>query len=141
MEEYISFASKHYYLFIALGVIILLIIFTELRRFTRGYKEITAAEAVQLINKEDALVLDIREANDRKQGKIIGAKHIALSALPARISNLSENKDKPILVFCKMGNLSTQACKLLLKNSYSNVSSLKGGITSWINEQMPITKK
>ena len=141
MEEYISFASKHYLLFIALGAIIALIVITELRRFTQGYKELTPAEAVMMINKEDALILDIREANDRKQGSIIGAKHIALSTLPKKVNNLSENKDRPILVFCKMGNLSSKACKLLLKNNYTKVFGLKGGINAWINEQLPITKK
>lgn len=141
MEEYISFASKNYLLFIALGVIITLIVFTELRRFTQGYKEVPPAEAVHLINKENALVLDIREANDRKQGNIIGAKHIALSTLPDKVNTLSENKDRPLLVFCKMGNLSAQACKVLLKNNYTRVFGLKGGITSWISEQMPITKE
>ncbi len=141
MEEYLIFASKHYLLFIALGAIIALIVVTELRRVTLGYKNLSPAEAVMLINKEDALILDVREANDRQQGSIIGAKHVALSALPDKVSSLSENKEKPILVFCKMGNLSPQACKLLLKNSYSKVFELKGGITSWINEQMPITKK
>ena len=141
MEEYISFASKHYLLFIALGAIIALIVITEFRRFTQGYKELTPAEAVLLINKEDALVLDIREANDRKQGSIVGAKHIALSALPDEVNSLSKDKEKPILVFCKMGNVSSKACKLLLKNNYTNVFGLKGGITSWISDQLPITKK
>ena len=141
MEEYINFASKHYWLFVALGAVITLIVFTELRRFTRGYKEISPADAVLLINKEDAFVLDVREANELAQGSIIGAKHIALSALPKNTESLKIDKDKPILVFCKMGNRNSQACKILLKNSYTKVFSLKGGINAWINDQLPITKK
>ncbi len=141
MQEYIEFAGRHLLLFIALGAVILLIIMGELKRLTKGYKEVLPAEAVMLINKQDALVLDVREANELAQGSIIDAKHIALSTLPDKIANLSSDKNKAILVTCKMGNRSGQACKLLLQNGYTNVSSLKGGITAWANEQLPITKK
>ena len=101
MEEFIPFASKNYLLFIALAVVIALIVMTELRRFTQGYKEISPADAVLLINKENALVLDVREKNELAQGTIIDAKHIPLSALEKRAYNLASDKDKPILVFCK----------------------------------------
>ena len=141
MEEYLDFANKHYWLFVALGAVITLIIVTELRRFTKGYKEISPADAVLLINKENALVLDVREANEQAQGSIIGAKHVALSGLSQNADSITSDKDKPILVFCKMGNRSSQACKVLLKNSYTKVYGLKGGINAWINEQLPITKK
>ncbi len=141
MHEYLEFASRHMLLFIALAAIIALIIMSELKRATKGYKEVLPAEAVRLINKENALVLDIREANELTQGSIIDAKHVALSILPEKISTLSTDKDKPIVVFCKIGNRSAQACKLLLKNSYTNVFGLKGGITAWINDQLPVIKK
>ena len=141
MQEYIEFAGRHSMLFIALAAVIALIIMTELKRVTKGYKEVLPSEAVRLINKEDAMVLDIREANELEQGSIIDSKHVALSILPEKLDGLSRNKDQPILVICKTGNRTTQACKLLLKNSYSNVFGLKGGITAWVNDQFPITKK
>lgn len=141
MQEYIEFAGRHTLLFVALAAVIALIIMSELKRATKGFKEVIPAEAVRLINKEDAMVLDVRESNELGQGSIIDSKHIALSALPEQLATLSKDKDKPILVFCKMGNRSAQACKLLLKNSYTNVFGLKGGITAWQNEQLPITKK
>ncbi|MEM7401632.1 MAG: rhodanese-like domain-containing protein [Pseudomonadota bacterium] len=141
MQEYIEFAGRHVLLFVALGAVITLIIVSELKRFTKGYKEVLPAEAVMLINKQDALVLDVREANELGQGTIIDSKHIALDALSDKISSLPSDKDKAIVVFCKMGNRSAQAAKLLLKNSYTNVFSLKGGFTAWINDQLPISKK
>ncbi len=141
MEEFINFAARNYYLFIALAAVIAIILWTEMRRVTQGYKEIAPAEAVLLINKQNALVLDIREANEQAQGSIIGAKHIALSVLAQNIDSLSAEKEKPILVFCKMGNQSSQASKQLLKNNYTQVFSLKGGINAWINDHLPVTKK
>ena len=141
MQEYIEFAGRHSMLFIALAAVVALIIMTELKRATKGYKEVLPSEAVRLINKENAMVLDVREASEIGQGSIIDSKHVALSVLPEKLASLSNNKDQPILVFCKMGNRSAQACKLLLKNSYTNVFGLKGGLTAWINDQLPITKK
>lgn len=141
MQEYIEFAGRHVLLFTALGAVIVLIIMSELKRLTKGYKEVLPSQAVMLINREDALVLDVREANELGQGSIIDAKHISMSTLPDKIASLPSDKNKPIVVFCKMGNRSAQASKLLLQNGYTSVSSLKGGITAWINEQLPITKK
>jgi len=141
MQEYIEFAGRHTMLFIALAAVVALIIMTELKRATKGYKEVLPSEAVRLINKENAMVLDIREANEIEQGSIIDSKHVALSVLPEKLDNLSNNKDQPILVFCKTGNRSAQACKLLLKNSYTHVFGLKGGLTAWVSDQLPITKK
>lgn len=141
MEEFIDFASRHYFLFAALTAIIILIIVNEVKQFTKGFKELSPADAVLLINKDNALVLDIREANELSQGSIIGAKHIALTTLNDKIDSVSDDKEKPIIVVCKMGSRSSQACKLLLKNSYTKVFGLKGGITAWINDQLPITKK
>lgn len=141
MQEYIEFAGRHPLLFVALAAVIALIIMTELKRATKGYKEVPPAEAVRLINKEDAMVLDVRESNELGQGSIIDSKHIALSALPDKLNDLSIDKEKPILVTCKLGNRSAQACKLLLKNSYSNVFGLKGGLTAWQNEQLPLSKR
>lgn len=141
MQEYIEFAGRHPLLFVALAAVIALIIMTELKRATKGYKEVPPAEAVRLINKEDAMVLDVRESNELGQGSIIDSKHIALSVLPDKLNDLSIDKEKPILVTCKLGNRSAQACKLLLKNSYSNVFGLKGGLTAWQNEQLPLSKR
>ena len=141
MEEFTDFAIRNYHLFIALIVVLGLILWTEARRITRGYKEITPAEAVTLINQEDALVLDVREANEHGQGSIINSKHVALSALQQKADNLSQNKDRPILVFCKTGNRSSRACKILTGKHYTRVFGLKGGITAWTNDQLPVVKQ
>lgn len=141
MQEYIDFASRNWHLFIVLAVVLVMIVWIEIRRATRGYKEVSLADAVLLINKEDALVLDVREANERGQGSIIDAKHVALSTLPQKLDDIAGDKNKPVLVFCKMGNKSSQACKLLLNDNYTKVFGLKGGITAWINDQLPVTKK
>ncbi len=141
MEEFTDFVIRNYHLFIAFAVVLGMILWTEGKRATRSFKEITPAEAVTLINTGDPLILDVREANEHSQGSIINAKHVALSALSKKAENLVKDKERPVLVFCKTGNRSSQACKVLAGNRYTRVFGMKGGITAWINDQLPVVKK
>ena len=138
---YTDFIASNLVLFAALGIIIALILRMEIKRALRGFKSVTPAEAVRFINKEDALVLDIRESNELSQGSIRGAKHLALSVLKQRLEELQEYIEKPIIMYCKTGNRSTQACEILKKNNFSNVMSLKGGLEAWKMDNLPVVKK
>lgn len=138
---YTDFIAGNFVLFAALGIIIALILRMEIKRALRGFKSVTPAEAVRFINKEDALVLDIRESNELGQGSIRGARHLALSVLKQRLEELHEYIEKPVIAYCKAGNRSTQACEILKKNNFSNVMSLKGGLEAWKMDNLPVVKK
>ena len=113
----------------------------EIKRALSGTQTVTPAQAVQLINKEDALILDIREDNELVQGSIRGSKHYALSVLKQRLDELKQYADKPVIAYCKMGNRSNEACNILRQNNFTNVVSLKGGIEAWKTENLPVVKK
>ena len=136
-----DFFTNNIVLFAALGIILALIVRMELKRALRGYKAISPAEAVQLINKEDALVLDIREGNELAQGVIRGSKHLALSVLKQQVEELQDYTEKPVIAYCKAGNRSEQACEILKKNNFSNVMSLKGGLEGWKTANLPVAKR
>ena len=136
-----DFFSNNIVLFAALGIIIALILRMEIMRALRGFKAVSPAEAVQLINKEDALLLDIREDNELAQGSIRGAKHLALSVLKQRVGELKGYAGKPVIAYCKMGNRSNEACAILKQNEFTNVMSLKGGIEAWKTDNLPVVKK
>ncbi len=141
MDRYIEFVKTNPILFILLGAIIGLILWTELRRFTRGFKEISPLETVQLINHEDALLLDIREDPELSQGRIAGARHIPLSILKQRIQELDKFRDRPVITFCRSGTRSTQASNLLFKSQFQKVFHMKGGMIAWENANLPKIKK
>ena len=105
-----DFFTNNIVLFAALGIIIALILRMEIKRALSGTQTVTPAQAVQLINKEDALILDIREDNELAQGSIRGSKHYALSVLKQRLDELKQYADKPVIAYCKMGNRSNEAC-------------------------------
>ena len=141
MGPYSEFITNNFVLFAALGIILALILRLEIKRALRGFKVITPAETVQLINKEDALLLDVREDNERVNGTIKGARPMALSVLKQRIEELKEFAEKPVIAFCKTGNRSLEACEILKKNQFTNVMSLKGGIEGWRTINLPVVKK
>jgi rhodanese-related sulfurtransferase len=141
MSSFTEFVTQNFILFAGLAIIIALIIRMEIKLAFRGFKTITPTEAVLLINKEDAVMLDVREDNERVNGYIKGAKHLALSVLKQRISELQSYAEKPVITYCKMGNRSSQACEILRKHDFKNVMALKGGIEAWRNVNLPIVKK
>ncbi len=102
---------------------------------------LTPAEATLLMNREDALVLDVRETGEWSAGHITGARHITLGQLDKRLSELDKFKEKPIIVVCATGNRSASACGQLKKHGFGKVYSLGGGVSSWRDANLPLTTK
>ena len=105
-----------------------------------GINEVNTLEATRLMN-EEALLLDVREDNEWAVGRLPNAKHIRLSELSKRLSELEKFKDKPIVVYCRSGNRSARACALLKKSGFANPNNLAGGIMAWEQANLPITRK
>jgi len=106
-----------------------------------GVENLTPAQATLLMNREDALVLDVRETGEWASGHITGARHITLGQLEKRMSELEKFKDKPIIIICASGNRSSSACSQLKKSGFAKVFSLAGGIASWRESSLPLTTK
>ena len=97
--------------------------------------------ATQLINRENAVILDVREDNEYRDGHIVNSVHIPLSYLKDRLKELEKYKGKPIIVGCRSGQRSSQACGVLKKQGYDAVYNLSGGIMAWKSDNLPLTKK
>ena len=106
----------------------------------RGVKEVTSVEALQLINHKNALVLDVREADEFKAGHILNSKTIPLGKLRERIGELERYKDQPIVVVCRTEQRSNAACVLLGKQGFGQVYNLKGGVLAWQKASLPLEK-
>lgn len=97
-------------------------------------------QTVQLINHQDALILDVREANEFAGGHIANARHIPLGQLATSLKPLEKHKDKTIVVNCQSGTRSAMACGVLRKNGFNQVYNLKGGIKAWQQAGLPVVK-
>ncbi|MBC7205760.1 MAG: rhodanese-like domain-containing protein [Methyloversatilis sp.] len=111
-----------------------------LRTKTSGPR-LTPAQATQLINREDAQVIDVREQPEWAKGRIAGSRHIPVGQLDQRIGDLEKFKERPLIVVCASGMRSASACSTLRKAGFEKVFALDGGIGAWEQAGLPLTKK
>lgn len=126
---------------VALLVIVALLLVNLFGQSMQSFKPATPTDATLLINREDAVVLDVREDNEYKTGHIVNSVHIPLSHIKDRITELDKYKGKPIVVACRSGHRSGQACSLLKKGGHENIYNLKGGVMAWESANLPLQKK
>lgn len=102
---------------------------------------LTPAQATQLINREDAQVIDVREQPEWAKGRIAGSRHIPVGQIDQRIGDLEKFKERPLIVVCASGMRSASACSTLRKAGFEKVFALDGGIGAWEQAGLPLTKK
>ncbi len=141
LAQILEFSANHPFLVIAFISLLVLVFFNELKIASQKFASLTPAGAVQLMNSEDVVVLDVREPAETVGGKIAKAVQIPFSGLSKRIGEIEKHKDKTLLVYCKTGARSGMACKELSKNGFEKVFSLSGGMAAWQDAHLPTSKK
>ncbi len=137
MTQFLVFLGQQWILVSILMVLVFLYIQAEIKR---GGETISAHQLTHLVNRENALVLDVRENAEFKEGHIVDSLHIPFSKLKERLSELSKYQDKPIVIVDKMGQHSGAAGKQL-KEAGFNVARLDGGMTEWRASNLPLVKE
>lgn len=92
---------------------------------------VTPSQTVMLINRQHAVLLDVRDAAERDAGRIADSLHIALAELPGRTAELDKYKSRPIILLCASGSRSGKAVEILSKAGFTQVYNLEGGIKAW----------
>lgn len=95
------------------------------------YKEVDAKQAMDLIKKNDPLILDVRTPNEYYSGHIENAVLIPLQQLSDRLSEIEDYKDRVVLLYCRTGNRSTVAAEILIQNGFKKLYNLSNGIKEW----------
>ncbi|MCS2607711.1 rhodanese-like domain-containing protein [Halomonas dongshanensis] len=114
-------------------------VFYETR--TAAGNAVTSSQATQLINREDAVILDVRDSKEFKAGHIAGARNIPQSNLDSRMHELEKFKERPIIVVCKLGQSSGTAQAKLAKAGFTRATKLRGGMAQWQADSLPVVKK
>lgn len=124
---------------LALGSGIMLL-WPMLSRTAGGVATVSPNQAVMLINRQNAIVLDVRDDAEFAAGHIADARHIPLAQLKDRIKELEKFKGKPILVNCQGGIRSAKACDILRKQEFTQLHNLEGGMNAWTQAKLPVVK-
>ncbi|MDH1702748.1 rhodanese-like domain-containing protein [Comamonas terrigena] len=105
-----------------------------------GAGSLTPADAVQRINREKAVVVDVREAEEYVTGHITNAKNIPLAQLDERLPLVAKNKSVPVVMVCEKGARAVRAEAMAKKLGYEKAQALAGGMKGWRNAGMPVVK-
>ena len=111
-----------------------------LNRSASGVINLSAPEAVLMLNRGKPLILDVRDETEFAAGHIQGAKHIPVADLNARIKEIERYKDKPVLVHCQKGLRARKACAILKAQQFSQLNNLEGGLDAWVEAKLPLVK-
>lgn len=139
MDQLIEFAGNHVILVGAFSFILILLLVNIAS--DGGSKAVIPVQAVQLFNRQDALPLDIRTAADFEAGHIVNARNIPKADFKTGLEKLKKLKDKPIVVYCATGTISTAALRDLSAAGFSDLYRLKGGVAAWRSDNLPLTKE
>ena len=103
--------------------------------------ELTPAAATLLMNREDALVVDVRETSEWAGGHIANSRHIALGQIDKHLVEIEKFKQTPVILCCASGGRGQTARDKLVKAGFEKVFNLAGGIGAWSEAGLPLTKK
>jgi rhodanese-related sulfurtransferase len=131
------FQKDHNSLLLATAVASGAMLLWPLVRGSSGGPRVTPGEATQLINREDAVVVDVRDQAEYEAGHILGARNVPL----ARVESTDlKRKDKPVIVYCQTGERGPKAAAALKKQGFARVVNLSGGLAAWKQAGLPVEK-
>ena len=136
--SFIAFIEKNWMLVLALFASGLMLLWPLVQRRLSPVKEIGTLHVTQLINRDNAVLLDVREPKEFEGGKLPNAIHIPLSELPGRMAELAKMTSRPIVVYCARGQRSGAAGSALAKQGFANIYQLQGGIKAWRDAGLPL---
>ncbi len=140
MERLLEFAQQNLLLSLAFAGITLALVVTEVMRLFRGFKGVSPAQLTDLINRDNALVVDLRGQTEFDKGHIIGAKHLLPSQVDPEGKLLAKAKESPVVLVCAAGMTASASAQKLVKAGFKQVSVLDGGIGAWTSAGLPLAK-
>lgn len=140
MQQLGEFVVNHWVLFAALTVILALLIANLASGLGAASGQLSPPDAVRLINREDAVIVDLREAGEFNRGHILNAVNVPEARLNERLTELRKYRDRPVIVYCAAGNTAARAAAALKKAGFTKLYSLRGGIGAWQQDNLPIAR-
>jgi len=135
----VKFFLDNWFLFAAALVSGGLLVWPLLSKGTGGSSKVTPAEAVRLINREKAVLIDVSEPAEYAAGHASGSRSVPLAQIEAS-NELPKNKALPLVVVCPTGTRAARAVAALKKAGFENAQALAGGLAAWREANLPVEK-
>ena len=137
MDRIPEFITNHWPLAAAFVVLAAMLALIESRR---GGKSVAPALVGALVNRQNAVLLDVRVDSDFRAGHIAGSVNIPFAQFGSRIGEIEKHRGKPLVMVCNVGSSAADAAKQLVKAGYAPVYCLAGGISAWRSENLPVVR-
>lgn len=141
MEHLPEFIANHLFLVSLFIGILCLLLWNLFGTAASGIQEIGPAEMTRMMNREKAVVLDIRDEQEFSNGHILNAMNIPARKLAEQVNDLSKYKDRPLIFACKQGIDSVRAARIAKHAGVEKIYCLKGGVQAWKNANMPLLRE
>jgi rhodanese-related sulfurtransferase len=138
MEQLGQFVVNHWSLWLSLAILLVLVLINELQTQQKRGKELSPQTAVHHINRDNAIVIDLRETEAFQQGHIIDS--IRASADEFNQQHMNKYKEKPLILVCSKGLQSATLAKSLRNQGFTQPMVLAGGIAAWQAAELPLIK-
>ncbi len=140
-DQLYAFAQSTPLLSLAFAGLTVAVVVSEVRHRLSGIRGVSPAQATLMVNREDALLVDVSPAADFAKAHILGSISAPLADLaPDKHKVLSKAKERPVVVVCRAGLSARTAAGILKKAGFANVVVLEGGITAWRQADLPVAK-
>ena len=137
VAQIFEFIGNHY---ILVSVFVFLLVAFVVNEGKRGGAAISPNNLVNLVNRNGAVVIDVRDKKDFGNGHIAGAMNIPFSSIDSRVGELESYKEKPIVLVCKMGQHAGSIGRKLKSQGFEDVRRLSGGMAEWGANGLPVVK-
>lgn len=139
ISQLTEFAGNHPLLVAAFFAILAMLIGGELRQRLSGIAQVGPVDATRMLNHDNAVIVDMREDKDYREGHIVNAVH-APSGNDAAARKLEKFRERPVIVYCRSGQRSAGYCGRLRKQGFTSVYNLAGGVLAWQKAGLPLTR-
>lgn len=137
MARFIEFLVNHWILSgLWLAIFITLLLYLK----SKSGRKLSPHQTTLLLNRENGVVVDIRDKKAFEGGHIVDAVNIPLAKLKERVVELERFREKPLVVVCQMGQQSGEAVRILEDNGFSHVARMNGGMNEWQTQGLPAVK-
>jgi rhodanese-related sulfurtransferase len=140
MEQFGEFVTNHLLLFGALVLVLVMLLASLTEGVSAAAREVSPQAAVQLMNRDGAVVVDVRPQPDFRNGHIVGAINVPEASLAQENKALAPHRERPLLLYCATGMVSGRAGRALKKQGFSKLFALKGGVAAWQQENLPLSR-
>jgi len=141
MQEFIDFLRANSLLSVAWIALFITIIYMTFKQMTAKYKSIDPSQLTLLINHEEATIVDVRSRDEFQLGHIAGAVHSnAIEIEKDNLAKINKHKDMPVIVVSKNEQDSAKSAEKLIKNKYTRVYVLRGGLMTWTEAKLPLVR-